>query len=107
LLTYVAGLIDADGSIRFKTDHSTKVKVRRPFVSVYNTNTELVAWLMATFGHGCVAKGNMGREQVFSWTIQGARDVYALLTAIRPWLIVKRGDADAALEYLREKYQWV
>lgn len=106
LCAYLAGLIDADGSIRFKTDHSTRTKNRRPFVTVYNTSRELIDWLMATLGHGCVAHGNLGREQVLSWTVQGARDVYALLTAIRPWLIIKSADADTALWYLREKYQW-
>lgn len=103
---YLAGLIDADGSIRFKTDHSTKQKVRRPFVTVYNTNKDLITWLGETLGNGCVTKGNLGRDQVLAWTIQGAHDVYALLIAIRPWLIVKAVDADTALWYLREKYQW-
>jgi len=106
-LAYLAGLIDADGSVRFKIDHSTAEKVKRPFVSVYNTNLALIDWLVSTLGHGSVTKGNMGREQVMAWTIQGARDVYALLTALRPMLIVKASDADAALNFLKEKYQWV
>lgn len=105
-LAYVAGLIDADGSVRFKTDHSTSAKVRRPFVSIYNTSVPLIEWLVATFGHGCVSRGNLGREQVFAWTIQGARDVYALLVAVRPRLVVKGDDADDALEHLRRRYGW-
>ena len=106
VIAYLAGMVDADGSIRFKTDHSTSTKVRRPFLSVYNTSRPLMDWLMETFSHGCTAKGNMGREQVQSWTIQGARDVYALVTAIRPYLIVKKSDADTALEHLRGRYGW-
>lgn len=95
-LAYIAGLVDADGSIRFRKG--------RPFVSIYNTNTDLIAWLMRTLGHGSVSNGNLGREQVVAWSIQAARDVYALVTAIRPWLIVKADDADAALAHLLEKY---
>lgn len=103
-LAYVAGLIDADGSIRFKTDHSTQKRVPRPRVVIYNTSAPLIDWLCSTFDHGSVTKGNVGREQVLAWSITAARDVYALLTAVRPWLIVKADDADIALDHLREKY---
>lgn len=105
-IAYTAGMVDADGSIRFKTDHSTAVKVRRPFVSIYNTSRTLMDWLMDTYGHGCITKGNVGREQVLSWTLGGARDVFALVGAIRPHLIVKAEDADDVLECLRGRYGW-
>jgi len=97
-LAYLAGMIDADGSVRFRKG--------RPFVAVYNTSRPLIDWLLATMGHGSVSYGNEGRERVMAWCIQGARDVYALSTALLPLLIVKRGDAEAALAYLREKYEW-
>lgn len=106
-LAYIAGLVDADGSIRFRTDNSTSKKVQRPFVAIYNTNVALIDWLVSTFGHGSVAKANMGRERVLAWSVTGARDVYALATALRPMLIVKASDADAAINFLKEKYQWV
>lgn len=103
-LAYVAGLIDADGSIRFKTDHSTQKRRPRPRVVIYNTSRPLIEWWLETFQHGSVTNGNKGREQVLAWSIAGARDVYALLAAVRPWLIVKGADADIALVFLREKY---
>lgn len=95
---YLAGMIDADGSVRFKKG--------RPFVSIYNTHRPLMGWLMETLGHGSLSSGNVGRERVIAWTIQGARDVHALLCAVRPFLIVKAADADAALAHLRGKYEW-
>lgn len=95
-LAYVAGLVDADGSIRFARG--------RPFAGIYNTNRGLIDWLVATFGCGNLSNGNMGREQVVCWRLDRARDVYAFVSAIRPRLIVKAADADAALAYLREKY---
>lgn len=95
-LAYVAGLVDADGSIRFSGG--------RPFIAVYNTSQELIAWLVNTFGYGCLSNGNMGREQVVCWRLGAARDVYALVSAIRPRLIVKAGDADIVLAWYREKY---
>lgn len=95
---YLAGMIDADGSVRFKRG--------RPFVSVYNTNVPLIDWLSKTLGGGTVSKGNMGRKQVFAWTITAARDVFALLCAVRPLMIVKASDADAALKFFQGKYEW-
>ena len=95
---YLAGMIDADGSVRFRRG--------RPFVAVYNTYKPLIDWLVKTLGCGSVSKGNMGRELVQAWCITAARDVHALLGAVRPHLIVKAGDADAALAHLRDKYEW-
>lgn len=95
-VAYLAGMIDADGSIRFRRG--------RPFVSVYNTYRPLIEWLMVTLRHGCVSKTTRGRLQVEAWTITAARDVYALLTAIRPHLKVKAADADAAIAHLVKKY---
>jgi hypothetical protein len=97
-LAYVAGLVDADGSIRFSGG--------RPFIAIYNTNASLIAWLVETFGYGCLSNGNMGREQVRAWRLSAARDVYALVGALRPRLIVKAEDADIALAWLRDKYGW-
>lgn len=95
-LAYVAGLVDADGSIRFSK--------RRPFIAIYNTSVPLIDWLVATFGCGNLANGNMGREQVVCWRLDRARDVYALVSAIQPRLIVKAADAVVVLAHLREKY---
>lgn len=95
---YIAGMVDADGSIRTRGG--------RPFVAIYNTHRPLIEWVMATLGHGCVTKGPMGRERVEAWTVSAAQDVWALIHAIYPFLIVKKGDADAVLKILSEKYKW-
>lgn len=96
-IAYVAGLVDADGSIRFAK--------KRPFAAIYNTNVDLIDWLCATFGAGNLSKGNLGRERVVCWRLDRALDVYAFVSAIRPRLIVKAADADAALAHLRAKYE--
>lgn len=95
---YLAGMIDADGSIRFRRGY--------PFVAIYNTHRPLMDWLMLVLKHGSISNGNKGRKTVRAWNVHAARDVYALITAVYPFLIVKRRDADAALEYLRGKYEW-
>lgn len=96
---YLAGMIDADGSIRFR-------KKTLPFVCVYNTYAPLLDWLRETLGCGSIYKTTKGREQVQCWQTTAARDLFALLTSIRPFLIVKASDADAVLAFLREKYEW-
>lgn len=98
VLAYLAGMIDADGSIRFSGG--------RPFVAIYNTHQPLIEWLLETLQYGSVANGNKGREQVVAWRITAARDVFSLITAIMPYLIVKRSDAQAALDFINGKYEW-
>lgn len=94
---YLAGMVDADGSIRFKAG--------RPFVSIYNTHKPLIVALLERMGGG-FSDGNLGRIQCYAWTITAARDVYAFVTSVRPLLIVKAGDADLVLAHLVEKYEW-
>lgn len=107
-LAYIAGLVDADGSIRFRVDASTRQERgnKRYFVAIYNSNKELIKWVENIFQYGSVFKHNQGREIVQSWQISGAKDVYALIIALLPYLIVKREDALEALEYLERKYKW-
>lgn len=98
-VAYLAGMIDADGSIRFR-------RRVRPFVCVYNTHAGLLEWIKTRLGHGSIYKTTSGREQVECWQITAARDVFAIITAIYPYLIVKRADADTVLEFLKGKYEW-
>jgi hypothetical protein len=98
LAGYLAGIIDGDGSVCF-------VK-KRPRVTVYGTCRPLMDWLKATLGNGSIGKHNTGRELNLSWTITAARDVHALLVAVRPFMIVKATDADEVLDFYRRKYGW-
>ena len=47
ILGYLAGMIDADGSIRFR-------RQKHPFVCIYNTHEPLLDWLRATLRYGSI-----------------------------------------------------
>lgn len=95
-LAYLAGLIDGEGSIRIR-------KKQYPFVAIYNTHQGLMDWLAQTIG-GRVGVDKRGREPQYYWTIGAARDVYCLVKAIYPYLIIKKQDADIVINFLEEKY---
>jgi len=95
-LHYLAGMIDADGSIRFSKG--------RPFVAVYNSNKKLMSWLINTVGGRGLSEDKRGREVSYTWRIGATKDVYILCKMLEPILIVKKKDAKTALTFLDKKY---
>lgn len=97
-LGYFAGLVDGEGSIRFR-------KKIRPFVAVYNTERRMIDWLLENVGGKASPHDHKrGRLPVWQWHVDSARDVYAVCVAIRDLLMAKQGDADAVISFLKEKY---
>ncbi len=95
-LGYLAGLIDGEGSVRFKRG--------RPFVAVYNTEKRIMDWLIAAVGGHVVGHDRRGRRVCYTWCVAGARDVWALCRALEPHTLAKRLDIAAALFDLRKRY---
>lgn len=95
-LYYLAGIIDGEGSIKFKKG--------RPFIAVYNTNKLLMAWLIHTIGGTYRDADKRGRKVCYTWTISATRDVYALCIALWEALIIKQDDADEVINHLKNKY---
>lgn len=98
-LAYLAGIIDGEGSIRFRAG--------RPFVAVYNTNTDLMHWLFLKTGRVGRVTDQRGRVPCYTWQVAGANDLLALCEALRPYLVVKLDDANRVLQHLRQKYGMV
>jgi hypothetical protein len=99
-LAYLSGFCDADESIRFiGTDRK-----KRPFIAFYNTNKQVLDWILHKLEHGSLQYHNTGRERVESVRIDAAKDVYALASAMLPYLIVKKQDALAVISFLEGKY---
>jgi hypothetical protein len=96
-LMYLAGMVDADGSIRFRKD-------KYPFVAVYNQSEDLMKWLTTIIGGKVTGKDKRGRKPSYQWTVQGARDVFFLCYSLLPNLIVKGEDAIKVIIYLDNKY---
>jgi transposase-like protein len=104
-LGYIAALVDGEGSIR-NFIHAGR---RRILVRVVNTDRPLIEWL-AQFG-GTVHWGNHSAKPHYKaagmWTVSQAIDVYHLLIAIEPYMIVKRSLAREAIRDLREHWHFI
>jgi len=110
-LAYVAGVVDADGCIRFHREkYPTRGGIKHSYhavVIVTNTNKWLVEWLRFSFG-GTVYKHaeaqNERQERCWRWYIkhQKAAD---FLRLILPYLKMKRDQAVLAIEFQSHKIQ--
>jgi hypothetical protein len=100
---YLAGIVDGEGTVGFR--HPTRERNPRPFLAVWNTNLTLMRWLESLGGPGIYArKSPIARKTCYGWSLSGARDLYIVLTAIRPYLRIKRDNADAVLAHLHARY---
>jgi hypothetical protein len=90
-LAYVAGLVDADGSIGFT---SSKSSIFVPRVTITNTNLELLEDIKATFGgniqplHGRKEKW----KKAYYWQICNSTAV-KFVAKIEKWLRIKQENA--------------
>lgn len=93
---YLAGIIDGEGFI------TSSGKDGRWRVGITNTDSGLMEWL-ASMGGGTHLRERpkSWHKPCFQWTIQARADVVALLTAVEPYLRIKRSRALEALEATR------
>lgn len=93
---YLAGLIDGEGSIRFRKGS--------PFVAIYNSDSQMKRWLEKKTGIKARWSDYRGRVPGWTWNIQAAADVYKVCLELSPLLIAKRRDCGNALAHLIRKY---
>lgn len=95
--SYVAGLIDGEGSI---TKHR-KANV----VYIYNTSSNLMEWLLSTIG-GKVryACHRNGRSPCHVWIACSVRNVHYLLSRVIPFLVIKKDKANSVIAEIATKY---
>lgn len=96
---YAAGFIDGEGCITTSGPSGFRV-------SVANTDREVLDWLVSTFG------GNINNQHLpenprwnasWKWIVCSKPDVSRFLSAIYPFLKIKRDQAKVVLDFL-EKY---
>lgn len=102
---YMAGMVDADGSISiFKQDTSARRNpVYRVGITVTNYNTELLGDIQSQFGgyinnYEGTSELNGDWKSIF-WSQYGKK-ARPILTEITPFLRIKRQQADLCLEFL-------
>lgn len=99
-LAYFAGILDGEGSFvlhRHKDGYRFACQMQ-----VGNTDVRLLEWIRARFG-GSVnreRRPNTTHKPVYRWVSQ-ADTMDAVITAVLPYLIVKKDQAELMLAYRR------
>ena len=104
-LAYIAGIIDGEGCISIAKSHSTMHLT--PFVEVSMTNIECIRllWTMTGMGKFDIRKRPAPRKTVYRWPVYKKLDIYLLLRAIHPYLVVKKEQAEVMLEFVARRLQ--
>lgn len=97
---YIAGMIDADGTI---TATHNKGRLPKPLVLVVNTNWDLICWLKSSIGAGCSYQtktrptrpdqNSAHWNKVHRFQLTGWKAI-SLIERVRPYMIVKAAHAD-------------
>ena len=92
VLGYIAGMFDGEGNLywRRRTERANSVRV-----AIYSTTPKVLEWIQTTVGgyvrweHKRVVRHPTWKPMGI-WEISSNRDTVALLTALLPYLIIKR-----------------
>ena len=98
LLAYTAGIIDGEGSIMITRGGSYRMRVQVGMVEEY-----IPKWLHFSFGGSLqIRRMEKPKRNIAQWTI--ANQLAAeFLKAILPYLKIKRGQAEIALEFQSQR----
>ena len=102
---YIAAFMDGEGSICLDI---VKRKVN-PRLSFANTHLGVIQWLQkkCTVGNINIVvreKINPKWHTLYQFQISGVNNVYDVLKAMMPYLIIKKDRAKAAMDFLEKKY---
>ena len=105
---YVAGLLDAEGTIQIAVDKRPNGTVGMGLqITITNTDIRLMKWLISNFGGRFYRRNNQrgfsSKESpdIYFWFILGKANQEAFLLGIIPYILVKKQEAVLALEFLR------
>jgi len=102
-LAYMAGIIDGEGSIGIEKQKANGKQRKHDYyclrLRVYNTNFELITWLLNNFGGNYFKNTKYkGRKQCYSWTLFGD-NLLQVITACEPYFIVKKNLIEIVMEF--------
>ena len=107
-LGYIAGMFDGEGNLQFRDKHNTRNISSK--IAIYSTTPGIVEWFQKTMSGGKVLWNTArvkkhGWKPIGSWCLYRAQDVAAFLVATRPYLLIKKEDADKALKLFSKRFQ--
>ena len=106
---YLAAFLDGEGGIQLTRSYRRGREYKlalHPCVYFTNTNTEVILTLRTWLRCGCVTRKraqNPAHKDTYALSVTGTRNVLALLTTVRPYLIIKRKQADLLIEYCESR----
>jgi hypothetical protein len=105
-LSYMAGIVDGEGSVMCVNAKKSKDGVL-PRVSVRNTDKKLMDWIVGTFGGVYYTAqppiSHPHHKVSYRWHVDTTLDIVGFLRAIKQYLIIKRDSCDKVLQYCEEK----
>lgn len=106
-LGYLAGFMDADGSISIYEQTDAKSYVAE--VTLYNTHEKTIDWLAQKLQDTGSAQKEVTDRKREDWTtemsvrIRREEDIINFLEAVKPYLVTKKKQAENALKLLKFK----
>lgn len=99
---YLAALVDGEGSIAIGRSQSRGRPEYSLHTPVNNTCYPLMLWLRQHFGGNIRSNSKTiyTKRPCYCWGNYGHAAQREILEAIKPYLVIKRGQAEVALEYL-------
>lgn len=106
-LAYVAGIIDGEGCLNLSKQ--SKRKDISPTIMTNMTNAKCIHLL-----HDMTGVGNFyeyiqpkPRKVTYRWVVRSRLEIYLLLKALQPYLLVKEKQANIMLEFVERRIQGV
>ena len=112
-LAWLAGFVDGDGCIHMNVNDSPVTPPRKSYIvcGIIVSNTSIPAIervksiMSSLIGREVryTARAVRGYRPIYNWKIKRMDEVRAVLTALLPYLVAKREQADTMLAYLDRK----
>ena len=107
-IIYLAGLFDGEGYVSIGKNSNKPYLL--PQFGIANTSKDVMEWLVSNFG-GKYYKVHTGRKTTvpggeviekyeLAWRTNRVSDIYLLLKALLPYLIIKKKEAEEVFEYV-------
>lgn len=101
-LSYIAGLFDGEGSVTLTRREGRDIQYVA--LSLSNTHREIVERIKQSLGCGSVHKQSGVNLPVYNWYVSHAAAAECI-EKLLPFLIVKRKEAELALEWYKQSYE--
>ena len=104
---YVAGFLDGEGSITLSSQSRAKgYPYYEPLMRISNTSFYVLSLIRDFIGGGkiCITKKlgyqNKNHRQVWVYQLTGRRNLFPVLMALRPYLVLKLAQADEVIAFM-------